>query len=90
MNGSRFEIKIDRLIVTGPALDEATGRRLRTLIEEELRNQITSLRKPVEGFQGENRRIDLPDLSLGSVEGERRVARATADAILKAMRGQER
>jgi hypothetical protein len=87
MRSSTFEIKIDRVIVVGAKLNEAHAHGLRTLIEEEMREKMASIRKPVHPFKGEAVRIDLPGLSLDTVEGVRRVARASADAVVEALRG---
>jgi hypothetical protein len=88
MSFAMFVVKIGRVIVTGLSLDEARASRLRALIAEELREKMASVREPVHPFEGEAMRIDLPHLSLETIEGERRVARAAADAVMQALRGE--
>jgi len=87
MRPSTFEVQIDRVILVGTELDEARGRRLRVLIEEAMRERLESVRKPVQPFEGQAIRIDLPGLSPETPEWERRVASAAADAVLDALRG---
>jgi hypothetical protein len=87
MNHTTFEVRIDRVIVSGQALDDARARRLRALIAEEMREKMAAVRAPIYPFAGEATRFDLPDLSLDTVEGERRVARAAADAAMDALHG---
>jgi hypothetical protein len=84
-----FEIKIDRVIVVGPEVDPQRSQRLRKLIEEALSEQIATVQKFQERFEGEQIRIDLPGVSLNSIEGERRVAYATAEAVKNALLGKE-
>jgi hypothetical protein len=90
MTHSRFEVQIDRVIVLGPELDEDRAGNLRALIEEAIRERLESVRKHVLPFEGRESRIDLPDLSPQTPEWERRVARATADAVLGALRGERK
>jgi hypothetical protein len=87
MRPGTFEVQIERVILVGPELDEARSRRLRALIEEEMTERLESLRRPVHPFEGGAIRVDLPSLSPGSPDWERRVARAAADAVLEALRG---
>lgn len=89
MNGKAFEIKIDRVIVVGPELDARRSQRLRALIEQAMREKITTVPKFRERFEGQPIRITLPGLSLDSVEGERRVAYATAEAVMNTLLGKE-
>ncbi len=89
MKGRVFEIKIDRVIVVGPELDARRSQRLRSLIEQAMSEKIITVQKFQERFEGEPIRIDLPGLSLDSIEGERRVAYATAEAVMNALLGKE-
>lgn len=89
MKGRVFEIKIDRVIVVGPELDAHRSQRLRELIAQAMSDKMTTLQKFRERFEGEPIRIDLPGLSLDTVEGERRVAYATAEAVMNALLGKE-
>ena len=87
MSGRVFEVKIDRVIVVGKELDDKRSKRLRALIEQAMSEKMTTFRTATERFEGEAIRIHLPGLSLDSVEGERRVAYATAEAVMDALLG---
>jgi len=89
MKRTVFEIKIDRVIVVGPEVDPQRSQRLRKLIEEALSEQIATVQKVQERFEGEPIRIDLPGVALNSIEGERRVAYATAEAVKNVLLGKE-
>jgi hypothetical protein len=88
MRPSTIEIQIERVILVGPAMDEARVRRLRALIEETIRQRAETVRKPVQAFEGRAIRIDLPSLPPETPEWERRVADAAANAVLTALRGE--
>jgi hypothetical protein len=87
MRPATFEVQIDRVLVIGPPLDQAQAQRLRARIEQEVSERITTFRNPALPFEGETIRIDLPDLAHQTVDWERRVAQATANAIVDALRG---
>jgi hypothetical protein len=87
MNKRAFEIKIDRVIVVGPEIDARRSQRLGVLIEQAMREKITTVQKFRERYEGGPIRINLPGLSLDSVEGERRVAYATAEAVMNTLLG---
>jgi len=89
MKGKVFEVKIDRVIVVGPELDAHRSQRLRELIEQAMSEKIAAVQKFRERFEGEPIRLDLPGLSLDTVEGERRIAYATAEAVMNALLGKE-
>ena len=87
MSHKSFEVKIDRVIVVGPKLDEKGTQRLRALIEEAMREKMAVIRAPLHSTEGAPIRIDLPGLSLDTLEGARRIAYATAEAVMDALRG---
>ena len=89
MRRTVFEVKIDRVIVVGPELDPQRFQRLRELIEEAMSVKITAIQRFRERFEGAPIRIELPGVSLNSIEGERRVAYATAEAVLNVLLGKE-
>jgi hypothetical protein len=89
MRPATFELRIDRVLVVGPELDPDRARELRALIEKEMRERLESLTKPVQPYEGEAVRVDLPDLAPESPEYARRVARAAADVVENALRGKE-
>jgi hypothetical protein len=87
MSHKLFEVKIDRVIVVGPKLDEKGAQRLRAFIEEAMREKMAAIREPLHGTEAAPIRIDLPGLSLETIEGARRIAYATAEAVMDALRG---
>jgi hypothetical protein len=87
MNWKSFEVKIDRVIVFGPKIEEKAAQRLLALIHEAMREKMAQIRGPLHPDEGAPIRIDLPGLSLETVEGARRIAYATAEAVMDALRG---
>lgn len=90
MKGPRLEIKIDRVVLIGPSVSEEQGRRLRELVEQEIRDKAETKRDTVHSYSGERVQVEMSHLSLETPEGERRVARYMADAVMDALQGRTR
>ena len=90
MKGPRLEIKIDRVVLIGPSVSEEQGRRLRELVEQEIRDKAETRRDALHSYSGDRVQVEMSHVSLETSEGERRVARYMADAVMDALQGRTR
>lgn len=90
MKASRLEINIDRVVLIGPSVSEDQALRLRELVEQEIREKAQTHRDTVYQYAGDRIKVEMSHLSLDTPEGERRVARYMADAVMDALKGKGR
>jgi hypothetical protein len=82
----RYHLHVGRVVLDGEATGELQARRLRALITDELHARLSVGPLPEASIDGDVR-IDAPAFGLTSPDGERRAARAVADAVARALRG---
>jgi hypothetical protein len=90
MTGTRFEVTIDRVVLLGPSVSPAQGQRLRELVEHEIRERAATRRETLNSYSGDRVEVEMSHLSLDTPEGERRVARYMADAVMDSLKGKNK